>query len=260
MTRQESTRRLLDVTGIAENGGQLPERTCRPANGNLPKLVLIHEWRSKKKRPRESVTLVTQLSVDRIAMLENQCRIWPDPLSAVIYVPLFRNGSNTDQQPIIPTYRNTTLEDVVRGIDSFFHLMEGTASCVMHAELVGQFLDPLEPEEYPINSLRNRALRMTETELIFMLDVDFVPTPNLGLPEPGYRDVAVYNQMAALTAKKKALVLPAFEIMNRKQHLVLAQNFARNLVIRKWPFHCIHCVCLYRLLDVFNTIMCSGKE
>lgn len=226
-------RKLIDLSH-GKNGEaslRVPERTCRPSKGNLPNLVVIQEWRSAKRRPRESITLMTQLSVDRIAMLENQCRIWPDPLAAVIYVPLFRNGSNTIH-PIIPTYRNTTLEDVVRAIDAFFHLMEATASCVMRAELVGQFLDPLEPDEYPINSLRNRALRMTDTELTFMLDVDFVPTPYLGLPEPGYRDVAVYNQMAELTAKKKALVLPAFEVMNRKQDLVLAQNFARNLVIR----------------------------
>lgn len=162
-------------------------------------------------------------------MLENQCRTWTDPLAAVVYVPLFRNGS--DGTPIIPTYINTTLEDVIRGMDSFFHFMEGTAQCALHMELVGQFLDPLDPEKYPINSLRNRALRMSITELTFMLDVDFVASPNLGLPEPGYRDPAVYNQMAELTAMKKALVLPAFEITNRKQDLIMAQNLARNCVM-----------------------------
>jgi len=162
-------------------------------------------------------------------MLENQCRTWTDPLAAVVYVPLFRNA--TSGVPIIPTYRNTTLEDVIRGLDSFHSFMEGTAQCALHMELVGQFLDPLNPQEYPINSLRNRALDMAKTDLIFMLDVDFIASPNLGLPEPGYRDPAVYNQMVELTDQKKALVLPAFEITNRKQELTMAQNFARSMVV-----------------------------
>lgn len=166
---------------------------------------------------------------NRLAMLENQCRTWRDPLAAVVYVPLFRAAYRSP--PIIPTFRNTSLEDVIRGMDAFFYLMESTATCVMHVELVGQFLDPLNPEEYPINSLRNRALNMATTELTFMLDVDFVATPDLGLPEPGYRDPIVYNQMTEITAMKKALVLPAFEVFNRRQELHLGQNFARNLVL-----------------------------
>ena len=162
-------------------------------------------------------------------MLENQCRTWADPLVAVVYVPLYQ--AKTNSSVIIPTYVNTTLADVIRGMDSFFHFMDGTAQCALRMELVGQFLDPLDPDEYPINSLRNRALKMATTELTFMLDVDFVASPNLGLPEPGYRDPAVYNQMAELTALKKALVLPAFEITNRKQNLVMAQNYARNCIM-----------------------------
>jgi hypothetical protein len=166
-------------------------------------------------------------------MLENQCRTWTDPLAAVVYVPLFRNASGGT--PIIPTYRNTTLEDVIRGMDAFHQFMESTAQCALHMELVGQFLDPLEPEEYPINSLRNRAMRMATTELVFLLDVDFVTSPLLGLPEPGYRDAAVYDQMVELTGRRRAMVLPAFEITNRKQDLVLAQNFARNMVVGEPP-------------------------
>jgi len=168
-------------------------------------------------------------------MLENQCRTWNDPLVAIIYVPLFTNFS-LGGRPIIPTYRNTTLEDVLRGVDAFHAFMEATAQCALRLELVGQFLDPLNPQEYPINALRNRAIHKATTDLIFMLDVDFVASPNLGLPEPGYRDPAVYKQMADLTAQKKALVLPAFEITNRKQDLTMAQNFARNMVVGEFAW------------------------
>jgi len=72
---------------------------------------------------------------------------------------------------------------------------------------------------------------LAETELVLMLDVDFVSSPLLGLPEPGYRDVAVYNQMVQLAMQKKAIVLPAFEVTNRRQDLNMAQNFARSIAL-----------------------------
>ena len=111
--------------------------------------------------------------------------------------------------------------------------MESTAQCALRIELVGQYINPRDPQQYPINSLRNRALSLATTDLVLMLDVDFVASPMLGLPEPGYRDPAVYNQMVEMTGRKKALVLPAFEITNRKQDLTMAQNYARSMVVGK---------------------------
>ena len=198
-------------------------------DANVPQLVSVQTWRSKKKRPRESITLMTQLSDDRLGMLENQCHTWNDPLVAIVYIPMFNRKVMDD--PIIPTYPNTTLEDVIRGVDAFHYFMEKTASCVLTIELVGQFLDPLDPEEYPINALRNRAIKLAKTDVIFMLDVDFVASAGLGMEAPGYRDPVVYNQLIELTLQKKALVLPAFEITNRKQDLFMGQNFARNMAV-----------------------------
>lgn len=196
---------------------------------DVPRLVSVQTWKSKKTRPRESITLMTQLSDDRLKMLENQCYSWNDPLVAIVYIPLYKKSP--DDTTIIPTYPNTTLDDAVRGIDAFHYFMEKTASCVLTIELVGQFLDPLDPEEYPINALRNRAIKLAETEVIFMLDVDFVACAGLGMEAPGYRDPTVYNQLVELTSQKKALVLPAFEITKRNQDLIMGQNFARNMAV-----------------------------
>ena len=162
-------------------------------------------------------------------MLENQCRTWPDPIIAAVYVPLFRDRDGGP--PTVATYQNTTMDDIIRGINSFHTFMEGTAQCALRIELVGQYISRRNPQQYPINALRNKALSLANTDLVLMLDVDFVASPQLGLPEPGYRDPAVYNQMVELTNKKKAIVLPAFEITNRKQDLTMAQNFARSMVV-----------------------------
>ena len=44
--------------------------------------------KSRKPRPERGLTLVTQLSVERFAMLDNQCRHWPHAIAAVLYLPL----------------------------------------------------------------------------------------------------------------------------------------------------------------------------
>jgi hypothetical protein len=41
-----------------------PQRPCRPGR-KLPKLVPLQQWISAKQRPREAITLMTQLSADR---------------------------------------------------------------------------------------------------------------------------------------------------------------------------------------------------
>jgi len=43
---------------------QEPQRECKTGE-ELPKLVTVQEWVSKRERPRESITLMTQLSADR---------------------------------------------------------------------------------------------------------------------------------------------------------------------------------------------------
>ena len=57
---------------------------------------------------------------------------------------------------------------------------------------------------YPINALRNRALalhrELAPAPLALSLDVDFLPTPRLGLPGAGYRAPAVF---AAVRARRQ---------------------------------------------------------
>ena len=210
------------------------DRSCRRASpkeeDELPNLVSVQKWTSAKERPRESISLVTQLSMDRLPALENQCITWPDHLVAVVYIPMVGNSSGGP--PLLPLYRHTSLDDVIRGIDSFHNFMETTAACAFHIELVGQFVAPgIFPGPYPINSLRNRALSICPTDLVIPVDADFVATPMLGLPGPGYRDTAVYSQMETMAARRQALVLPSLELTNKWQDLTLARNVARDVVI-----------------------------
>lgn len=61
---------------------------CRGGPPELvPQLRQLLLARSDKQRPARGLTLVTQLSVERFSMLENQCRNWPHAISATLYVP-----------------------------------------------------------------------------------------------------------------------------------------------------------------------------
>ena len=57
---EKVARKLIDSTPVEPE----VQRTCKRGQ-DLPKLVLVQEWRTSKQRPRESITLMTQLSADR---------------------------------------------------------------------------------------------------------------------------------------------------------------------------------------------------
>ena len=221
-------RMLLGTEIHSMNGRLYPSDNMRPCmkpkkSHAVPELESIHEWVSEKHLERESISVLTQLSVDRLSMLENQCQAWDDPLVAVIYVPLVEGGKVYGSE--------TSLADITRGVSSFFSLMEETSSCKLHIELVAQYIQDERVNPYPINALRNRAMRLAQTDLIFVLDVDFVASPRLGLEGAGYKDPEIYEQLVNIAMKKKAIVAPAFELTNRQIEPVLGENYAKDLAI-----------------------------
>ena len=58
----DNERRLMEEGGFLEHPE--PHRLCAYGK-KLPKLVQLQQWISVKQRPRESITLMTQLSADR---------------------------------------------------------------------------------------------------------------------------------------------------------------------------------------------------
>lgn len=204
--------------------GEDKEKPClKPKDHSVPELESIHEWVSQKPFERESITLLTQLSIDRLSMLENQCQAWDDPLVAIVYMPLTKGGK---------VYKSeSTLGDITRGISSFFSLMEEIGSCKLHIELLGQYIQDERANPYPINALRNRAMQLAQTDLIFVLDVDFVASPRLGLEGIGYKDREIYDQLVGIATQKKAIVVPAFELTNRQIEPILGENYAKDLAI-----------------------------
>ncbi|KAM9220831.1 xylosyl- and glucuronyltransferase LARGE2 isoform 3-T3 [Dugong dugon] len=126
------------------------------------------------------VTLVAQLSMDRLQMLEALCSHWPGPMSLALYL----TDAETQQ---------------------FLRFVE--ASMVLSARSnVAYHVVYREGPLYPVNHLRNVALAQALTSYVFLSDIDFLPAYSLY----GYLRASI-KQLDLGSQRKVALVVPAFE-------------------------------------------------
>jgi hypothetical protein len=148
----------------------------------------------------------------RLDMLQLQCRVWSDRTVAVVYAP-----SVSGSLLLGPGNRDASdealwrLNDALARLDDFHARMETSGRCALDLELaVEDFSSPNDRliGLYPFNAARNRALALSSTEAVLLLDVDFLPSSSL--PEE-YASSSAYQEMMAQLAAGNALVLPAVE-------------------------------------------------
>ena len=123
------------------------------------------------------VTLISQLSLDRLQMLEPLCRHWTGPMSISVYA--------TDMEA-------TKLSD-------YFH----SFSCFRNRNNIAVHVVYVHSRFYPVNYLRNVALKHLVTKYAFLLDIDFLPMVDL--------HAYLLEAARVLGAEKRALIVPAFE-------------------------------------------------
>ena len=205
--------------------------TCQvDREAKLPELKSVFVWRSKKRMPPESITLVTQLSLERLSMMRSQCKIWGDRISAAIYLPYVKKFGAASSE--VRAVNGSTIEEVIAFLDAFHNAMERESeNCALDLELVVErFLSWDDPNIglYPFNAVRNRALMLANTETIMLLDVDFVPSALL--PKLYHGKQSKYKELLqTLVVEKIAYIVPAFE--TRKQGTdgrVLAKSLAEG--------------------------------
>ncbi|XP_073514952.1 xylosyl- and glucuronyltransferase LARGE2 isoform X2 [Phyllobates terribilis] len=127
------------------------------------------------------VTLVAQLSMDRLQMLELICRHWEGPVSLALYL------SDAEAQQFL---RYAQASEVLQSRTN-----------------IGYHVVYKEGQLYPVNLLRNVALRNAQTLYVFLSDIDFLPM--YGLYE-SLRKSIIQEDMADT---QKALIVPAFETL-----------------------------------------------
>lgn len=123
------------------------------------------------------ITLISQLSMDRLQMLEPLCRYWKGPMSMSVYA--------SDAETVKLSNYIASCECFQQRNDIALHIVYA------------------ESQIYPVNYLRNVALDHLSTRFAFLLDIDFVPMVDL-------HDYLL-EAVRVLGAEKRALVVPAFE-------------------------------------------------
>uniref|UniRef100_A0A8C6MYF8 LARGE xylosyl- and glucuronyltransferase 2 n=1 Tax=Mus spicilegus TaxID=10103 RepID=A0A8C6MYF8_MUSSI len=129
------------------------------------------------------VTLVAQLSMDRLQMLEALCRHWPGPMSLALYL--------TDEEA-----------------QQFLHFVEMSPVLSMRKDVAYHVVYRDGPL-YPVNQLRNVALAQALTPYVFLSDIDFLPAYSLY----DYLRASI-EQLELDSRRKTALVVPAFETLH----------------------------------------------
>eukprot|EP00955_Chlamydomonas_euryale_P087111 364269-Chlamydomonas_euryale.AAC.9 len=162
------------------------------------------------------VTLLTHLSLNRMAQLKAQCDSWAGPLAAVLYAPLRRRGGAADFEP------DAELSEAVATVAAWFDAAMARAAaggpagsvggCTPRVLLIYEVFDSDKAAGllYPVNSLRNLARLMADTPLVASIDVDMLPSASLSAALTDGSHVAALE--ASCTGKERRVyVLPAFE-------------------------------------------------
>ncbi|GAB4823809.1 hypothetical protein N2152v2_010855 [Parachlorella kessleri] len=147
------------------------QQRCRgPAqNESVPQVVLVKDWPAPRPLEAGHVTLVTQANLERqvvseLYMLHNQCRSWPFPLAAAIYVPQL--GPGTALPPELAQLNITTsLEEAQQRLTDLHSLSHQEAACNLRLQLYTEACDARTLVHLPANAMRNRALQMAQTEV-----------------------------------------------------------------------------------------------
>lgn len=139
---------------------------------------LDYEWPTPESN---DVSLVAQLSMDRLQVLEALCDHWKGPMSLALFL------SDAEAQQFLKYARES--ETISRRRNIGFHIVFKSGSY------------------YPVNYLRNTALNQVQEPFSFLTDIDFLPMFNT------YSYVRSVLSKMDLVKSRSALVIPAFETL-----------------------------------------------
>ncbi|PSC70030.1 Glycosyltransferase LARGE2 [Micractinium conductrix] len=178
---------------------------CRTCSAPVvPELTVRRIWLSTKPRNATDVSLVTQLSVDRLRMLEGQCSNWGSVISAAVHIPLMKGRVVSEVDDLY----GQDVEKPLEMISEFHDRMEREGRCTLDIVFATSTVTSVaEADLYPVNAMRNKALQLSQTEIVLLLDADLLPSRPLSdfITKPAH-----YHQLRRDTARRQVYVLPAF--------------------------------------------------
>lgn len=177
----------------------------------VPTLVVKRVYWSKKERTPTDITLVTQLSIDRLSALEVQCSLWSGVITASVYVPAVGTRIVSSNKKIA----NRTPSVLLNYMEEFHAAQEASGRCKLDLLYIYEEVPSIELVGlYPVNAMRNRALQAAKTDIVLLLDADFVPNRDLSDEIQAPENYEILHK--AVTGGGQAIVLPAFEVIEQE--------------------------------------------
>ncbi|KAF5826066.1 glycosyl-transferase for dystroglycan-domain-containing protein [Dunaliella salina] len=160
-----------------------------------------------RKPQRNNLTIVTQLSSDRLEALKRQCKHYLGPIAAAILVPLVQPDREGTSE--LSARKLSLLNSERSTVGSIFSRFEELQFCQLSILLCYEVYDSRRASIlYPVNALRNYARFLVRTSLLMYLDVDFLPSQSLS---ERALDSSFNSMMTAGTCHHIAYIVPAFQ-------------------------------------------------
>mmetsp|Transcript_15970 Transcript_15970/g.37652 ORF Transcript_15970/g.37652 Transcript_15970/m.37652 type:complete len:598 (-) Transcript_15970:50-1843(-) len=175
------------------------------------------------------VCLVTQCSVDRLDRLEAQMQLWPGEMSAAVFIdaPAESEQAAEDKRSILEAYLRSEEKRKSDGFKAQAATNAGRTITVVYQLPAQEVKCPAYDTLYPVNKLRNEALRGARSQLVLLVDVDFLPSDGLYGSLCGkddgrklFRALCGPSRKSDGAQKPRALVIPAFEARSWKKEEV----------------------------------------
>ncbi|GAX84389.1 hypothetical protein CEUSTIGMA_g11811.t1 [Chlamydomonas eustigma] len=181
---------------------------------DAPSNLKVETTWSSSHVSRYDLTIVTQLSFDRMPALYNQCSTYPGPMAAAVYLPLLQlddqlhilNGESGD---LNPENKERVRKEVERVGRIFQEIDNRNDMCQLDLMFLWEAFDSKQASLlYPVNSLRNYARMQVRTNLLSAIDVDMMISSSVGR---AFEHPATLKELTSAVEDRQAVVLPAFE-------------------------------------------------
>jgi hypothetical protein len=198
-------------------------------------------WRantSDSGHATSNLTVITAATLSRLDALESQCKSYPGPISAAIYIPLITHNNSLSMD-----LTQAHQADLLLASNKLAATFEGSEKdphgCHYHAlMLVTEMVtDASMAALLPINALRNIALIAASTPLVAMIDVDLLVSTsladslNLHSQHPLSYSIILKASQGSTLQPPVAWILPAYEtskLLDLKEGIELVEDAVRG--------------------------------
>jgi len=228
--------------------------------GRLPyrREVLLRTRSNQRVGP--GLCLVTQCSLDRLGRLRDQLCGWAGEVSAAVFVDHMQDSEAA------ATARRGIREMCFEAAQQFGGNVPAWTIVVLYRLEDEHVKCEAYDRLYPVNALRNAALEHARSELLFLVDVDFVPSRRLhevlASDDGGRRLLNALSHGSRKNRGPGALVIPAFEAAKSNMPLPLDGAELRHAAARGEVegFHVSHFPCGHRATDFDRWLGASKAE